>query len=253
MDPVTVSIEEGRADLVLHRPEVLNAMDWSVFDGLGEALDRLEAADDVRVVVVSGEGRSFSTGIDISALGEIQGGMEATIKRAQAGFRKLAKLPLPTIAMMRGHAYGAGLQLALACDLRVAADGTKMGLLESTYGLVPDLIGSTRLPQLVGSGRAKRMIWLAEKLDATEAERIGLVEWVVPADELETSVDDLAARLVDGPRTAIRESKRLVDAAHALDVDAGMDAEMRAQIACFTADDFAAALSAGLERTRSRK
>lgn len=251
MSAVTVHLDGPRADIVLRRPDVLNAMNWEVFDGLAAAVDEV-AASDADVVVVSGEGRSFSSGIDVTALGEIADDMVGMIARAQAGFRKLAALPLPTVAMLRGHAFGAGLQLGLACDLRVASEDASMGLLEANYGLVPDLIGSTRLPQLVGAGRAKRMIWLAERVDAREAERIGLVEWVVAPDELETATAQLVDRLLAASQTVLRESKKLIDRSHALTVSEGMDAEATAQIACFTAPDFGEKLMAGLQKVRSR-
>lgn len=253
MEAVRVTIEGPRADIVLNRPDVLNAMDFSVFDGLAAAADAVAAAPDVRVVVVSGEGRAFSSGIDVSALGPIAGDVESTVARAQAGFRKIAALEMPTIARVHGYAFGAGLQLALACDLRVAARDAKLGVLEANYGLIPDLIGSTRLPQLVGPGRAKRLTWLAEKIDATEAERIGLIEWVVDPAELGATVDGLVARLLEGSATAQRESKMLIEASNHLSVAAGMDAEATAQIRCMTAPEFAETLMKGMQRVSARK
>ncbi|MFP5298561.1 MAG: enoyl-CoA hydratase/isomerase family protein [Actinomycetota bacterium] len=249
MSSVELTIAGPRADIRLNRPDVLNAMDFEVFDGLAAAAASISAeADKVRVVVVLGEGRAFCSGIDVTALGPIGEGLEPTIRRAQAGFRAIAALPMPTLAAVHRYAFGAGLQLALACDLRILAHGTQVGLLEANYGLIPDLIGSTRLPQLVGPARAKRMIWLAEKIGADEAERIGLAEWVVPDDELESAAAELAGRLAEAPFTPVREAKRLIDASSALSVEQGMDAEMAAQIACMTAGDFGENLSKGLQR-----
>lgn len=250
MDPVSVAITGPRADIVLGRPDVLNAMNFEIFDGLAAAADTVLAAEaEVRVVVVSGEGRAFSSGIDVTALGPIADDMAATIARAQAGFRKIAALPMPTVAKIRGYAFGAGLQLALACDLRVVATDAKLGLLEANYGLIPDLIGSTRLPQLVGAGRAKKMVWLAEKIDGVEAERIGLAEIVADPSELDTVTDELAGRLAAAPPVAAREAKRLIEASHARSVDEGMDAEAAAQTACMSAPDFAETVVAGLQRS----
>src|SRR5207247_2138387 len=114
---------------------------------------------DVRVVVVSGKGRSFSSGLDTSSmLAPSDGAPDQMISRAQAGFRKIAALPMPTIAKVRGHALGAGLQLALACDIRVVAIDASLGILEGKYGLVPDLGGTQRLPRLVGPGGAAKLI-----------------------------------------------------------------------------------------------
>ncbi|MEA2461119.1 MAG: hypothetical protein QOH90_1296 [Actinomycetota bacterium] len=250
--PVEVSVSGARADIRLRRPDVLNAMNFEVFDGLAAAAESIVSNHDVRVVVVTGEGRSFSSGIDLSAIGSVDGAMEETIARAQAGFRRIAALPMPTIASVQGHAYGAGLQLALACDLRVVTADAKLGLLEARYGLIPDLCGSTRLPQLVGAGRAKKMIWLAERIDGVEAERIGLAELVVPPEELETATNELAERLGKAPFRPVREAKALVDNAVRLSLDAGMDAEALAQARCMTDPDFAEVLSAGLVQRGSR-
>ena len=248
MAVVEVAYSGERADLRLNRPEVLNAMSIEVFDALGAAADEIVARDGVEVVVVSGEGRSFSSGIDLASLGEVSGTPAEMIARAQAGFRKIAALPMPTIAAVQGHAYGAGLQLALMCDLRVVAEDASLGLLEMRYGLIPDLGGSTRLPQLVGAGRAKRMIWLAERIDGREAERLGLAEFVVPTGELTATVDELAVKLAAPPHVAKRQAKRLADGAHLVTQGEGMDAEADAQIACMTSSEFPEAIARSLQR-----
>ncbi len=253
METVKVSFNGPRADLRLNRPDVLNAVDLSVFDGLSEAADAIAArSDEIRVVVVSGEGRAFSAGIDVSALGDVAGDTATMIARAQAGYRKIAALEMPTVAKVHGYALGAGLQLALACDLRVVAVDAKLGLFEANYGFIPDLIGSTRLPQLVGVGWAKKMIWLAESVTGEEAASIGLAEWVVPSDELDKTTDEIADRLIAAPFTAVREAKKLIDASTTLSVAEGMDAEARAQTACMTAPDFGENLMAGLQRMTQR-
>lgn len=237
-----------RADLTLKRPDVLNAMNFEVFERLATAADELAAMDDLRVVVVSGEGRSFSSGIDTSSFGEVTASPEEAIARAQAGFRKLAALPIPTIAAVRGHALGAGLQLALACDLRVVTRESSLGLLEGRYGIVPDLGGTQRLPRLVGAGRAKKMIWLAERIDGEEAGRIGLAELVVEDSELEKQVDELAAGLAAAPPLAVREVKRLIELAGTSEHEAGMDQEAVSQARMLGSNDFSEAISAFIEK-----
>jgi enoyl-CoA hydratase/carnithine racemase len=245
---VAVSFEGPRADLRLERPDVLNAMDFGVFDGLAAAADKIAAHDEIRVLVVSGEGRSFSSGIDLTAIGGAAGSLPETIARAQAGFRKIAALPMPTIASVQGHAFGAGLQLALACDLRVVASDAKLGLLEIRYGLIPDLCGSNRLPALIGTGRAKKMIWLGERIDGVEAGRIGLAELVVDPGDLAPATDELAARLAAAPPVPVREAKRVIDGAPLRSLEEGMDAEAAAQLACMTDPRFGEVLSSGLQR-----
>ena len=244
---VDVAIRDGRADLILRRPDVLNAMDFEVFDGVAAAVDDIAAAEGVRVVVVSGEGRSFSSGIDTSAFGELTGTPAERIERAQAPFRKLAALPIPTIAKVQGHALGAGLQLALACDIRVVAEDASLGLLEGKYGIIPDLGGTQRLPLLVGPGWAKKMIWLAERIDGGTAGRIRLAEVVVAAVDLDGAVNDLAARIAAAPPLATREAKRLVDLAGSVGHAPGMDEEARSQMGLLASQDFGEAIAAFIE------
>ena len=248
MAVVEVTTNGPRADLVLRRPEVLNAMSVEVFDGLAAAADEVAKMSDVRVVVVSGEGKSFSSGIDTSSFGTVSGDPDTQIARAQAGFRKIAALPVPTVASVRGHALGAGLQLALACDLRVMAQDASVGLLEARYGLVPDLGGTQQLPRLVGPGRAKKMIWLAERIDGDTAGEIGLAEVVVDAEALDDAVDALASALAAAPPLATRESKRLVDLSWTADLSQGMDQEASSQRRMLTSNDFAEAISAFIEK-----
>ena len=248
MSVVDVRVSGPRADLVLQRPDVLNAMSIEVFDGLATAADEVAKLSEVRVLVVSGEGRSFSSGIDTSSLGTVADAPEAAIARAQAGFRKIAALPIPTIAAVRGHALGAGLQLALACDLRVMTRDASVGLLEARYGLVPDLGGTQQLPRLIGPGRAKKMIWLAERIDGDEAGRIGLAELVVEESELDKIVDEMAEALAAAPPLAVREVKRLVDLAATTDIERGMDEEATSQAKMLTSGDFAEAISAFVEK-----
>ena len=246
MSVVEVRQHGSRVDIVLNRPDKLNAMDPEVFESLGAAADAA-AGLDPRVVVVRGEGRSFSAGIDTSSFGSVAGSPEEGIARAQAGFRKIAALPMPTIAAVQGHALGAGLQLALACDLRVCTKTSSLGLLEHRYGIVPDLGGTQRLPLLVGSGHAKKLIWLAERIDGVEAHRIGLAEVIADDDSLFDVVDDLAQRIADAPPLAVRAAKELVDLAGCVRNEAGMDAEARHQAGLLVSGDFVEAISAFLE------
>lgn len=244
---VGVEIKGHRADLVLRRPDVLNAMNWDLFDELASAIDEIAATDGIRAVVVSGEGRSFSSGIDTSTFGDVAGTPQESIARAQAPGRKLAALPIPTIAKVHGHALGAGLQLALMCDVRVVAEDASMGLLEGKYGIIPDLGGTQRLPALVGPGWSKKMIWLAERIDGATAGRIGLAEVVVPAAELGAAVDGLAERIAKAPPLATRQAKRLVELAGSVSLSDGMDEEAASQMGLLASNDFGEAITAFLQ------
>ena len=219
-------------------------MDFDVFDRLAKAADEVRSTPGVRVVVVSGEGKSFSSGIDTGSFGSFSGTSEEMIARAQSGFRGIAALPMPTIAAVQGHAYGAGLQLALACDIRVVTKDASLGLLEHKYGILPDLGGTQRLPLLTGPGIAKLMIWTAERITGEEAARRGIAEIVVESDDLAVAVDQLAERIASAPPRAVREVKQLVDNAGRVDLEQGMDREAEGQARLMASPDFAEAIGA---------
>ena len=181
----------------------------------------------IRALVLIGEGRAFSSGIDTSVFAErgdfgsvSTGGASSdrdpwidTVLRTQDAYNWLEEAPFATIAAVRGYALGAGLQAALACDIRVFAHGVDVGLLELKYGIMPDLGGTQRLTKLVGPGRAKEMILTGARIDGDEAYRLGICERYVPDEELEPTADALAARIAAQPPIAVRTSKRAVEAA----------------------------------------
>jgi enoyl-CoA hydratase/carnithine racemase len=183
-----------------------------------------ELPGDVRVVVVRGEGRAFSAGLDLSvATGPAGGGDSLAalaalspqecaerIAEFQAGFTWLHRPDLLSIAAVRGHAIGAGFQLALACDLRVLTDDARFSMAEVSLGLVPDLAGTKRLVDLVGYARALEICVTGRRIDAAEAERLGLATVVVPPAELDAAVGDLTAAVLAGNRDAVIEIKALL-------------------------------------------
>jgi len=261
----TQSIAGGGAvgRLVLDRPDKLNAFTvemWREMRELGAEL--LADPGDLRALVVIGEGRAFSSGIDTSVFTSDRGIDEvlageaprhedpviAGILAAQDAYTWLEEAPFATIAAVRGHALGAGLQLALACDIRIVARGTKLGLLEFKYGIIPDLGGTQRLPRLVGQGKAKELIFTAARIDAEEAGRIGLAERVVADEELEEVAGDLAREIAAQPPLAVRGAKRAVNAAMAGEtVRGGLLVEAEAQSECLRSDDMKEAITAFVE------
>jgi enoyl-CoA hydratase/carnithine racemase len=262
-ETIRFETDDHVAHLVLNRPDKLNSFTplmWREMRELGERL--LADPGDVRALVVVGEGRAFSSGIDTSVFSG-DGGAEGLaaegpkrhadpaingIMSAQDSYTWLAEAPFATIAAVRGYAYGAGLQLALACDMRVVARGTKLGLLEFKYGIIPDLGGTQRLPRLVGAGKAKELIFTAARIDADEAERIGMVERVVTDEELEEVADELAREIAAQPPLAVRAAKRAVDAAGAgSTVREGLLVEAEGQKTCLGSDDMKEAIAAFIE------
>ena len=247
-----VELRPGRvAHLELVNPP-LNLVTRELLDDLAEALTTLEAADpgDVRAVVVSGRGdRAFSAGSHVGEFEQQRGpeGRERLAYEAGAA-RRLAELPLPTIAAIEGNALGGGLELALACDIRVASERARLGLPEVRLAVIPGAGGTQRLPRAVGVARAKEMILTGRVLDAAEAERIGLVHEVVPAGEAVTRAQAIGAEIADRGPLAVREVKRLVDLAAEGDLDAGLAAELEASVRIFGTDDLAEGASAFLAK-----
>jgi enoyl-CoA hydratase/carnithine racemase len=208
------------------------------------------------VILVRGEGASFCAGIDLSAFGEQLAqppeGLREFIHVAQRPFAVLASMPKPTVAAVQGHALGAGCQLALACDLRVAAEGTTFGILELNFGIIPDLGGNARLAQLVGPARAKELIWTSARFDAADAERWGVVNRVVAPDEVRSAAEALAREIAGRPPLPVRHVKALVDVAGHVPLETVMKGELEAQSECLQSDDHKEAVAAYFERREPR-
>src|SRR6266542_5538549 len=249
--------------LRLFRPDRLNAFTVEMWRELRELGEELRDDPDLRALVVIGEGRAFSSGIDTSVFAgslddDLGAGSDAgtrdddpvidSILRTQDSFTWLEESPFATIAAVRGYALGAGLQLALACDIRVVARGTKLGLLEFKYGIIPDLGGTQRLPRLVGPGKAKELIFTAARIDAEEAYRIGIAERIVADEDLEASVSELAAEISAQPPLAVCNAKRAVAAASVLPVRDGLVVEAEGQAECLRSDDMKEAIAAFVEQ-----
>jgi len=213
-------VKDGVAVLTMNRPERLNAMSRPMLEAMEAALARLAGAPEIGAVVLTGAGRAFCAGGDVKAMAEgaeVAGGsLEERAQQLRARMevsRWLHEMPKPTIAMVRGAAAGAGLSLALACDLRVASDTAKFTTAFARVGYSGDFGGSYFLTRLVGTARARELYFTAELLDAARALAIGLVNRVVPDAELETETLGLAGRLARGPRIAHRYIKRNMNAA----------------------------------------
>ena len=247
-----VDLRLGRiAHLTLDNPP-MNLVTEDLLTELDGALARLEAAapGDVRVVVVSGSGeRAFSAGSDVKAFESHRGAAgRAHFAREEAVFKRLADLPMPTIAAIEGNALGGGLELALACDIRVASQNASLGLPEVRLAVTPGAGGTQRLPRVVGVGRAKEMALTGRILDAQEAERIGLVSRVVPAGEADAAADEIAEAIAQRGPLAVREVKRLVDLALDVDIEAGIAAEIDASERVFNSEDMLEGARAFLEK-----
>jgi 2-(1,2-epoxy-1,2-dihydrophenyl)acetyl-CoA isomerase len=266
MDPMTAPMipetrtiltacTDGIATLTLNRPEVRNALDMTMRRDLEAALTTLDRDADVRVLVVRGAGDHFSSGGDIKLMrqntmtaAEGQSRVEALNRAIMA----LARFRTPTIAMVDGAAVGAGCNLALACDLVIASDRARFGEVFARIGLIPDAGGTFFLPRRVGLARAKELVFTADVIEAREAERIGLVNHVVPAADLERETHVLARRIADGPPRALAAAKALLDRAWSLDLESALHWEALTQGAMIAAADHREGLRAFFEKRPPR-
>jgi enoyl-CoA hydratase/carnithine racemase len=237
--------------VVLNRPEKRNAFNDELVLGLREAL--IAAADDdaVQCVVVRGAGPMFSSGMDLNFLGALAGDpgrLRASRRPIIETWNLLEEMPKPTIAQIHGACIGGAMELALAADLRVMAAEAVIGLVETRVGLIPDVGGSSRLPAVVGLGRAKEMIMASKVIDGTEAERIGLVNRVAPADELDAVTDQLVGELLACAPRAVAYAKRLLDSIDKPHLAATLEQEVAAQELCARSEDFGEATRAFAEK-----
>jgi len=228
------------AELVLNRPEVLNAENWQMAHDFHAALDEL--------VIVTGAGRSFSSGIDLKALstGQIQIDWFRSFDHAM---RRLELLDALTVAEIRGYALGGGLQIALACDLRVAAPDARLGLPAVMEALIPGM-GTYRLPRFIGLGRARRLVLTGEMIGAEEGLRIGLLDWVAPDEKLTETVESVIAGVLKGSQTAQAFSKKLVTSAFESDFDTAFEKYLEYQERSLHSDDHHRAMSEYRDRKK---
>jgi 2-(1,2-epoxy-1,2-dihydrophenyl)acetyl-CoA isomerase len=254
-DDLLETLTNGVAVLTLNRPDRLNAMSGPMLDGLLEALPRLADDPSVGVVVLTGAGRGFCAGGDVKAMAEGREMGGSTLEERAQGLRSrmevsrwLHEMAKPTIAMVRGAAAGAGLSLALACDLRIAGDSARFGTAFARVGYSGDFGGSFFLTQLVGTAKARELYYTADLLDAQQALALGLVNRVVPDGRLEEETLALAARLAKGPAIAYRYMKRNLNAAESGALKDLLDLEAWHHTRCGMTEDHREATRAFVEK-----
>jgi enoyl-CoA hydratase/carnithine racemase len=236
-------VKDGIATLTLNRPERLNALGGTLRQDLHDAVTRAGADPEVRVMVVTGAGKGFCSGGDVKAMGEAKAGQRERplIEKIAPGRDRtllaMREAPQPIIAAVNGAAAGAGMNLALGCDLRIASTNAKFTQAFVKRGLHPDWGGTYFLPRVVGMAKACEMIFTGEVIDAAEALRLGIVSQVVAPEELLPTAYDLARRIAAGPPVAIRLAKRSLYANEDLDLRGALQIETMAQNICFETED----------------
>jgi enoyl-CoA hydratase/carnithine racemase len=256
---IKIRLDGDLAYIGLNRPEKRNAINGQTLRALPEALAEVDHPE-VRAIILYGEGPVFSAGIDFAALTADTGaaagpGGRADLTRfrhfiaeSQAALNQFETIEKPVIGALHGYVGGLGLELALACDARVAAPGTRLGMPEVRIGLVPDVGGTTRLTRTVGYARAKELIMTARLIDADEAERIGLVNRVSAAGAQIAAAEDLAREMARNAPLAVGLAKRIVDRGHGLDKMTFMELEALAQSILLLTEDFREGAKALAER-----
>ncbi len=259
--PLLVAKHGGVATLTLNRPAARNALTDAMFIDMERVLIDFERDDEVRVIVITGAGHSFSSGADLKPVSKEErqrtrapsfpgdpGG--DILDRGNRCILRLQRLPKPVLASVNGHAVGAGCSLALAADLRIASDAARLGVIFSRIGLGPDAGASFFLRDLVGSAKALELMFFGDLLDAPEALRLGLVNRVVAQDELEGVTSEWAERLAGGPTLAYGFAKAAVYQGANLPLDSALDLEARNQKVAMRSRDAKEGIKAFLEKRK---
>lgn len=254
MTPRLVAVEGGPITTIRLENPPLNLVTVELTRTLDRALASIEDDRDLRCVVVTGTGdRAFCAGSDVKEFDSLRGRVgEGKLLLEKAVYRRLARLPVPTIAALQADALGGGLELALCCDLRVADERSKLGLPEVRLGVMPGSGGTQRLPRVVGIAKAKELILMGEIISASEAVEIGLVNRVAPAGQaLETAMSMAETIAAQGP-IAVREAKRALDTASDTTLDEGLARELDASERIFSSEDMSEGAQAFFEKREPR-
>ncbi len=255
-ESILLEVSEGVATVTLNRPEVLNALSDDMIAALVEVMTRVEADPAVRCVVLRGAGDHFMAGGDVKGFhgrlaetpAERGAHFRAKIHKLHPAIVAMRRMPKPVVASLHGAAAGFGLSLALATDLAIAAEDTYFTLAYCLIGTSPDGGSSFHLPRIVGLRKAMEIALLGERFNAETAHRLGLVNWVVPSDELEAETVKLAARLARGPGHALGETKALLNASFDNALEAQLALEVESFASCAATQDFAEGVTAFVEK-----
>jgi len=259
---VLVEIKAPVATITLNKPERLNAVDVEVWEGIRDAAVAVDETPGVRVAILQGAGGAFCAGLDVKAgstLGDLDAGSPASamvrirehLAHLQECFTRLERTRVPVIAAIERVCIGAGMELALCCDIRIAAEGTIFSIPEVQLGIVPDMGGTQRLPRTIGVGMAKELIYTARRFDATEALRIGFVNHVYPAGELGARAAELAAEIAANGPLAVQAAKQSIDGTYWRELPHWLHWEADQAIGPLLSEDRKVGMKAAAERKRA--
>ncbi len=250
---VLTAQHEGIATLVLNRPKRLNALNNELAIALSEALDRVAEDASVRVVVLTGAGRAFCSGGDLGAIragrdsGDVKQ-LEPLLRAGIASVMTMRTMKQPVIAAVNGAAAGAGMSIALAADVRIAAEEASLGMNFAKVGLFPDYGPTYFLPQFVGPSCAAEMFYTGDMIDARTALRLGIVNRVVPGSQLEVETKSLAQKIAQGPPIAVCAVKQVLFGADRAALETALEKEVQQQLVCFRSEDAGEGMRAFFEK-----
>ncbi|MGK0467753.1 short-chain-enoyl-CoA hydratase [Clostridium sp.] len=237
--------------LSINNPKSLNALNLAIFKEINAAIDMVEADEEVYVLIITGEGKAFVAGADIEEMKSLN--VEESRKFGKIGsdvFRKIELMEKPVIAAVNGFALGGGCELAMSCDIRIASEKAKLGLPEVSLGITPGFSGTLRLPRLVGIAKAKELIYTGNIISAEDAEKIGLVNKVVPQEELMSITLNLANKIASVAQIAVKYSKSAINRGIETDIETGMAMENDIFGLCFATKDQREGMTAFIEKRK---
>ncbi len=254
MSNVLVEVNENIAVITINKPEALNALNEQVLVDLKEAIDEVENNEDVYVAIITGAGKAFVAGADISQMKDFNVAQGKQFGRfGNEVFLKVENMTKPVIAAVNGFALGGGCELASACDIRIASENAIFGQPEVGLGITPGFGGTQRLARIVGMSKAKELIFTANNIKADEALAIGLVSKVVPKGEVVDAAIEMAKAITKNAQIAVRQSKSAINAGMQTDIHTGVMIEAEAFGACFATEDQKMAMTAFVEKRKPEK
>lgn len=251
-ETLNLDINEGIAVLTISRPKALNALNTALLSELADAVNLIEADDSIKVLIITGEGKAFVAGADITEMKDKTPEEARTFAGlAMATFRKIELMEKPVIAAVNGFALGGGCEIAMACDLRIASEKAKFGQPEVGLGITPGFGGTQRLPRIVGVAKAKELIYTGRMIDAAEAAQIGLANSVTSPETLLDEANAMAMAIAKNSQSAVRYAKTAINRGIETDIETGMLIEKDVFGLCFANEEQKEGMTAFVEKRKA--
>ncbi len=249
---ILLEVQNNIATITLNRPEAANAFSKNMLHNLKEILSEIKYDQNIRTVIITGAGEKvFCAGADLkerSTMSQVE--VKQTVSLIRQVVNDVEQLPMPVIAAINGAAFGGGLELALACDIRVAADTAKVGLTETSLAIIPGAGGTQRLTRLIGIGKAKELIYTARRVNAHEAKELGIIEHVIPVEELLNKAIQIAERIAENGPIAVNQAKIAINRGIEVDLQTGLQIEQMAYAITIPTKDRIEGLTAFKEKRK---